>query len=217
MWQMFTRGVQREEPLPDLSQIPSDLINPILSFLDLPSLLNVKCASQSFNRRVLIQEFQSEKTDEMTPNGDFQNQLYTSIVPLKDLDVPLDSLVSITLQTRSHDQGWASHRGFSYSWGQFGFCHLENHTNNNNQQVANVADQVPSHYSRVDFFRNKVADNKYQTHRYTIYRGGKWWRSIEHLLDENSELGVWARSLYPGWTCFMDGGIKWWRVSLSGE
>ena len=134
-----------------------------------------------FAQRIQITRVQSEPRELEGISND-QNEVYASVQPFLTIK-DMSSIISITVKTESHDQGWASHRSASYSWGEVGFTHLEN--------------KEP--YYRIRAFTNDIGNFTFQKHKLYVHcSSDEWWAKHMKAVSSKSELTLWARSQFQG-------------------
>ena len=184
---MFTK----EDQCNMLEQLPEDMFFIILSFLDFKSVLHFKNVCRSNHERIGLVRQISKHCSSMHPTSDYQNQFYCSLKPFSCLS-NISSIITIRASTKGHDQGWASERGtLSHTWAEIGFVELEG--------------QQP--YHRLEVLRNPRASTTFTKGSHTISSESLWWKEHRSAIAADSELGLWARSKYPEWKCYLDGGL----------
>lgn len=109
-----------------IHSLPPELLDFILSFLDLPTLLSIRASCKRFHDKIVVEHLSPTFTGELKPaiGTENQNQLYTTVAPFVGLEGGLNSVFSITVQVMSHDQGLLPSLGPGFSWGELGFLDL---------------------------------------------------------------------------------------------
>lgn len=127
---------------------------------------------------------------------------------LLSMEVPPDANVcSLEFDVESHDQGWADSRETSYTWGEIGV-------------VPPEGPLEPSPWlkrRRIIAFVNKAAEYGWQHHRFEL--SGEELRARLQGGPGLPTLGFYARSVYPGWICFVRRArltIRWVPASPGG-